>query len=138
MGQNSQEVAYGFGQLGSMFVDTNTTITPPVGKCIVAISMITDVEFDADPAGLVPQTKENIDGTVTGDEYGKDITTTQGLEYFGTTAAHNLTAGNETAISGAGGVAVDDSNTFPKGLTIYGRWISVTPKTGTIVAYLGE
>jgi len=42
MGQNSQEVAYGFGQLGSAYTDIAQTIVPPVGKVIVAIQFLAD------------------------------------------------------------------------------------------------
>ena len=113
-------------------------MTPPVGKCFIAITMVTDVTFSADPSGLVAQTRQHVDGTVSGDEYGIRIAN-NGLEYIGTSAAaHNLSAGSETAQSGAGGLSVDSSNVFPKGITIYGRWISITPASGTIIAYIGE
>ena len=42
MGQNSTEVAYGFGQLGSAYTDIAQTIVPPVGKVIVAIQFLAD------------------------------------------------------------------------------------------------
>ena len=32
MGQNSTEVAYGFGQMGSVFNNTVSAITPPTNK----------------------------------------------------------------------------------------------------------
>ena len=41
---------------------------------------------------------------------------------------------------GYGGKIVDNSNTFPKGVTIYGRWTSVeigNGKTGSLIAYFG-
>ena len=56
-------------------------------------------------------------------------------------AAHNLTVGSETAISGGGGLIIDNSNTFPKGVTIYGRWTNIeigNGKTGALIAYIGE
>ena len=37
MGQNSTEVAYGFGQMGSVFVDTTAELYAPYGLAIVAI-----------------------------------------------------------------------------------------------------
>ena len=41
MGQNSTEVAYGFGQFGSAFADTtDNIITPPTGLAIVAIQFL--------------------------------------------------------------------------------------------------
>ena len=40
MGQNSTEVAYGFGQLGSVHVKTNNSVYPPAGMVIVAVQFI--------------------------------------------------------------------------------------------------
>ena len=48
--------------------------------------------------------------------------------------------GGETG-EGSGGVVIDSSNIFPKGLTIYGRWTSVTPTAdsdGGIICYFGK
>ena len=42
MGQNSQEVAYGFGQLGSAYSDLEKPILPPQGMVIVAIQFLAD------------------------------------------------------------------------------------------------
>jgi len=42
MGQNSTEVAYGFGQLGSAYTDIAQTIVPPKGLVIVAIQFLAD------------------------------------------------------------------------------------------------
>ena len=42
-----------------------------------------------------------------------------------------------TGGSGSGSVAIDASNTFPAGVTIYGRWDSITLNGGSIVAYIG-
>lgn len=42
MGINSTEVAYGFGQMGSGFVDNTDALTPPAGKVIVAVQFISD------------------------------------------------------------------------------------------------
>ena len=40
--------------------------------------------------------------------------------------------------SGGNGDAIDTSNTFPKGVTIYGHWTGFTlNSTGTVIAYLG-
>ena len=120
----SQDTAYGFGQLGSLFLDADGKANPPTGKVFVAITFLADTTFD-DSGGLVADTAN---------------TATLGLEYVGTdAAAHNLTDGNETAISGSGGLAADASNTFPKGLTIYGRWTSINIGTpGALIAYIGE
>ena len=42
MGQNSQEVAYGFGQLGSAYTDLAKPIIPPQGMVIVAIQFLAE------------------------------------------------------------------------------------------------
>ena len=138
-GINSTEVAYGFGQMGSIFQDTTAVTTPPVGKCIIAIQFLEDTMFTA----LVAQTKMKIDGTVSGDEYGKALDTSMGLEFPGTAAAaHNASAGSETTVTGANGTAIASGDRFPKGLTIFGRWISFTlnddPILGSVIAYLGD
>ena len=51
MGINSTEVAYGFGQLGSGFVDDNGAFTPPTGMVIVAIQVLADTKI----ATLTPE-----------------------------------------------------------------------------------
>ena len=40
MGQNSTEVAYGFGQMGSAYTDLATPIVPPQDMVIVAIQFL--------------------------------------------------------------------------------------------------
>ena len=38
----------------------------------------------------------------------------------------------------SGGIEIDASNSFPKGMTIYGRWTSIElNSTGTVLAYIG-
>mgnify|MGYP003651135951 FL=1 len=122
MGINSTEVSYGFGQMGSMFNDGTAAMTPPTNKVFVAITMLTNCTFDSS-GGL----------KASNDSAGA------GLEYIGTeAAAHNLSVGSETTSSGGGGLQVDVSNTFPKGVTIYGRWTEIDPAAGTCIAYIGD
>ena len=119
----SQDTAYGFGQLGSLFLDASGAASPPTGKVFVAITFLADTVFDAS-GGLVADTTN---------------TAIAGLEYAGTeAAAHNLSDGSETAISGSGGLQIDASNTFPKGVTIYGRYIEIDLTSGMCIAYLGK
>lgn len=131
MGINSTEVVYNFGQLGSVFTDSTTTaITPPTGKVFVAITMLADITFDTS-GGLVA-----------------DNDSDNGLEYVGTIfardadgtvndAAHDESS--STATLGSGGTVVDVSNTFPKGITIYGRWTQIgLASGGPIIAYIGD
>ena len=122
MGINSTEVAYNFGQLGSMFLDEAAAASPPKGMVFIAITCLTDVTFDT-TGGLLADTTN----------------TANGLEYVGTdVAAHDVADGSETAESGSVGKFVDVDNTFPKGITIYGRWTEIDLATGTVVAYLGQ
>ena len=125
----TQDTAYGFGQLGSAFNDGTAAMAPPTGKVFVAITMLADTTFDTS-AGLVADNNDS-----------------NGLEYIGTVfardadgtandAAHDESS--STATLGSGGVIVDVSNTFPKGVTIYGRWTSINPASGSFVAYIGE
>jgi FlaG/FlaF family flagellin (archaellin) len=97
MGINSQGVAYDFGQLGSGFVDTTGEFTPPTGKVIVAITFLGATTL----AGLVADTSQGNDAA-----------------FFSHSTA---VAGN-----GSGADSTDSSQSFPEGLTIYGRWTSVT------------
>ena len=118
MGINSTEVAYNFGQLGSGFCDTTGAFTPPTGKVIVAISFLADTALSA----LVADTGgyEAADGST-------------GTAYFGSAAA--VTA------NGGGADSIDSSQEFPAGLTIFGRWTSVTLNAGMstsgIICYFG-
>jgi len=128
MGQNSTEVAYGFGQMGSVFTDTaDSPITPPTGKVFVAITFLADTQLEITSG--------------TGEGLTAD-TSYPNVEYIGTAiAAHNVTVGSETVTSGGGGLIVDNSNSFPKGLTIYGRWTNIeigNGKTGALIAYIGD
>tara|TARA_Y100000004_G_scaffold26174_1_gene26498 strand:- start:1465 stop:1851 length:387 start_codon:yes stop_codon:yes gene_type:complete len=128
MGINSTEVSYGFGQMGSMFTDTaNNAIKPPTGKVFVAITFLANTQLEILSTNA---------GGLTADTSDTDI------EYVGTdVAAHNETAGNATATSGELGQIIDNSNSFPKGVTIYGRWTSVeigNGKSGALIAYIGN
>ena len=96
--QNSQ-----MGQVGSAFLDTDgTTFTPSTGV-VVAITVVTDCDFDVLTAE--DSTKYmNIGGT--------------GYE--------------------SGGDTLANTDQFPAGMTIYGRWTSVSVNsTGSCVCYVG-
>jgi hypothetical protein len=129
MGINSTEVSYGFGQMGSVFNNTVSAITPPTNKVFVAVTFLVDTTLNT-TAGLAA---DNNTGTTT-------ATAGPGLEYIGSdTAAHDLTVGSETVFSGGGGKAVVTATVFPKGITIYGRWTKLTTITsGQYIAYIGD
>ena len=111
MGYLDNSVEYGFGQLGSGHVQlAASTLTPPSGLVIVAISFLDELALSA----LVPEQINNVN------------------TYFGTSATAN-TAGSS--------VVIDTSTKFPKGITIYGRWSSVSLQADSdhgIIAYFGR
>ena len=126
---------YSFGQLGSVFLDASGAASPPNGKVFIAITFLADSVFDAS-GGLVSQTKETVS---LGANTGKVMATEHGLEWASTeAAAHNVSDGSETAISGSGGLQIDASNTFPAGVSIYGRYIEIDLTSGMCIAYIGE
>jgi len=215
MGQNSTEVAYGFGQFGSVFVDTTAKIIAPQGLAVVAIQALSDVSFseltadtlNAQPAygtshaqrggpeffGLAVAAHNLGDCVIAGASKSAAITT---VTHTANTAGPNSTSAIQTGMqlvsltdadfprdgllgrpviieeilstttfrvsdnaktmtlssqdlaglalnsSGYGGVAIDSSQVFPKGLTIYGRWTSFTLNdnysTGGVIAYFGK
>jgi len=136
MGINSTEVSYGFGQLGSAYTTASSdAITPPTGKVFVAITMLADTIFD-DSGGLVadrilvPGANSTANSVKTGDIY------------IGTEQPANDLA-TATTDEGAGGLIIGgtaeaDAVTFPKGITIYGRWTEIDVYSGSVVAYIGE
>ena len=123
MAVNSTEVSWGFGQLGSIHAagteaitiiggnDTDSTPASNVNritKVFVAITFLEDTVFDSGTTGLVAETTQLFpDSTGTG-----------------------------TLIDADGGDVVD-SETFPKGITIYGRWTGFKLSSGRVIAYLG-
>jgi len=121
MGINSTEVSYNFGQLGSAYTTASSDeILPPTNKVWIAITMLEDTVFDSS-AGLTA-----------------DIPVSGSDQYIGTEQpAHDLASGAETTDEGSGGIVVD-SVSFPKGITIYGRWTAIDVLTGSVIAYVGD
>jgi hypothetical protein len=114
--QEAQNV--GLGQLGSIFLDTATAIAPPSGCVFVAITFLGDTTLNAS-GGLIGENQDLFPNTAA--------------------AAHDFGSGLATTVEGEGGVAIDASNTFPKGATIYGRWTSIKPtSTEPLIAYIGK
>ena len=90
-----------FGQYGSAFDDAaGAAITPDTGMIICAITFLADTGL----AALAAEDDVNANN-----------------ESFGLTAGHTG--------AGSGGVVIAAANIFPKGLTIFGRWTSVTTTT---------
>ena len=118
MGQNSTEVAYGFGQMGSIHISGTTLTTsngvtadPGVGAEAVfcAITFLEDTVFANSLAGLTPDVAQLYPG--------------------GT--------GSVSSSIDADGGAITGTEIFPKGVTIYGRWTSITLASGRVIAYIG-
>ena len=97
----------GLGQAGSIFVAGTNAITCLNGV-FVAITMLENTVFASGAGGLVAES----------------------------TQLWPSDTGTGTDISAANGVAVD-GETFPKGVTIYGRWTGFTLVSGLVVAYRG-
>ena len=101
-----------FGQFGSVLVDnTVDNVKPTEGKVFVAITMLSDCTFDtqsSDNGGLVAE-----DGAV----WASTVASSTG--------------------SSSSGKTVTASYTFPKGVTIYGRYTEIDLATGTCIAYVG-
>ena len=103
----AQNVA--MGQAGAIFVNGTTAVTCGAGSGVfVAIQFTEDTVFDSGTDGLVAETTQK----------WPDST------------------GAGTAIDSDGGAAVD-SETFPQGMTIFGRWTGFKLASGACIAYVG-
>jgi|TARA_B110000211_G_C14069033_1_gene549076 hypothetical protein len=211
MGINSTEVAYGFGQMGSVFTDTTDHVYAPHGKVIVAVQFIasnslsvltaekrafpssgtshahqplpefagiavaandlgdcviagasssgTTVTHTANTAGPGGSSAIKIGMQVVsvGDaDYPRDgiggqpvtIVSITDATHFevssnasGTTLSSQSLAGLSLHSSGYGGKAISNTQAFPTGIIIYGRWTDVKLATadddGGIICYFG-
>jgi len=111
MGINSTEVAYGFGQLGSGHLQAGSSALTPPTGQVIVAIQFLD---DIALSALVPEQLNGADA------------------YIGTGSTAN-TANNS--------VVIDTSTTFPAGITIVGRWSSVTLNAANdngIICYFGE
>jgi len=103
------------GQYGSVYTTSSSdAIKPPTNHIFAAITFLEDTVFDA-TSGLIAETATKFINT--------------------DTAAHDLADGSETEVQGSGGQVVD-SVTFPKGITIFGRWTEIDLDSGKIIAYI--
>ena len=106
----------GFGQVGSMFIDTTAAASPPTDSVFVAITFLEDTVFNAS-AGLIAEDQDVYANTQA--------------------AAHDESDGSETTTQGSGGAQIDNSNVFPQGATIFGRWTEIDLTSGMLIAYIG-
>ena len=62
-----------------------------------------------------------------------------GIQFLEDTIFTTLTPESSSYIgtSGGNGDAIDSSNTFPQGVTVFGRWTGFTLASGSVIAYLG-
>ena len=97
------------GQSGSIFVTGTVAVTCGAGTGVfVAIQFIEDTVFASASGGLIAETEQLFpDDTGTG-----------------------------TLIDANGGAAID-GETFPQGMTIFGRWTGFTLASGACIAYVG-
>lgn len=128
MGQNSTEVAYGFGQFGSTFLKgdgAKLLLTAATAKYYVcAITMVTDVAFQA---------LESLDGGV---NIGMGNTAFVGTETLAIDTMWNATAADTTAETNEDSDPIATSDVFPKGVTIYGMWDNVELHSGSAIVYV--
>lgn len=110
MGINSTEVAYGFGQMGSAYLDDTGAFTPPTGKVVVAIQVLADAKFTL----LTPSND------------------TASYTCFPGTSVVATAVGN-----GLNAEAIAAADSFVAGLTIYGKWSACTLASGTVILYFG-
>lgn len=99
-----------FGQHGSAFIKSASAVTPPLGKVIVAITFL---EANT-PSGLVAEDPDTIFNTARASHDESSATATEG------------TGGEQLA-----------SQSFPAGMTIFGRWTSFTPSAAGCIVYFG-
>ena len=111
MGINSTEVSYGFGQMGSAYLDDTGAFTPPTGKVVVAITIIDEAKFTL----LTP------------------VNDTGSSTCFPGTTVVATAVGN-----GLNAEAIASADAFPTGATIYGKWSACTLASGTVILYFGE
>jgi len=97
------------GQSGSIFVTGTTAVTCGAGTGVfVAIQFIEDTVFASASGGLIAETEQLFPDD----------------------------AGTGTLIDANGGAAID-GETFPQGMTIFGRWTGFTLASGACIAYVG-
>jgi len=128
MGQNSTEVAYGFGQFGSTFLKgdgAKLLLTAATAKYYVcAITMITDVAFQA---------LESLDGGV---NMGMGDTAFVGTDVLAVDTMWNAAAADTTAETNEDADAIATADVFPRGITIYGMWDNVELHSGSAIVYV--
>ena len=130
MGQNSTDVAYGFGQFGSTFLEGDgkfLDLTSSSAKYyICAITMLADVQFGGSGLGI-------LDAGVNlgmGNTHFASNEDTQTLDTdWGATTNESDNDSDLVVLDGSG-------TTFPKGVTIYGMYDYVELHSGSCIVYV--
>jgi len=128
MGQNSTEVAYNFGQMGSAFSNLAKPIYPPKGHVIVAIQFL---QTGNTPTAMITETLDTF-----GPQFpGTDDTEASAANYLGvteaavataaTTKTPELSTANPLIKAGQYVLLVNDADTIDTGLTVDSE--TVTP-----------
>jgi hypothetical protein len=130
MGQNSTEVAYGFGQFGSTYLTgdgAKLLMNHTTSKYYVcAVTMTEDTTFQA---------LEVVDGGVDLGMGNTYCASTDGpfkldADWNGADSTDTTNETNEDSDQ------ITTSHTFPKGLTIYGFWDNVELNSGAVIVYV--
>ena len=109
MAYNAQQID--FGQAGGAYLDDTGAFTPPTGKVVVGINVVTAASFTT----LTPA---NDTGSNT--------------YHIGTSVTAAATG------NGANAVAIASGDSFPVGQWIYGRFSAVTLAGGAVFVYFGQ
>ena len=117
MGFKNNTIEYGFGQMGSILICTYT-------NAVTARDVNNSVFKDRNAVFVAIQFVEDT------------VFDTAGLVSEDDTIYINSSAGS-TGIDADGGSSTD-SVTFPKGLTIYGRWTAVALASGAVMLYMSN
>jgi len=130
MGQNSTEVAYGFGQFGSTFMSGDGAILDlsqaDAKYYVCAITCVTDVKFGGNGLGILDAGV----GLGLGKTHFASNEDTQTLD---TDWGADTNAGDNDSDL----IVLDGSGTtFPKGLTIYGMYDYVELHSGDVICYV--
>ena len=128
MGMNSTDTAYNFGMFGSTYLDGNGSKIDLDGASakyyVCAISFIEDSAFSTDPTGL-----NILDGGVDLGMGNTHFISSEDTQTLDTDWGAVTDAGDDDG-------KVIGSQTFPKGLTIYGMWDYVELESGACICYV--
>lgn len=128
MGINSQEVSYGFGQMGSAFIDAaNKPLYPPKDMVIVAITFLTDTKLETtgvNKGGLTSDTITDAAGETQSPWIGTDLAAHSVGNYSDADGHNNNGVGSdglfELAVDATGkivpGMIIESATMFPRDL----------------------